>query len=53
MTAADLRAGSGSGVERMYALAERDFAHYELLKDLVDECIDLELNYRQSGHPGG
>jgi hypothetical protein len=33
--------------------AERDFAHYEVLKDLIDECIDLELNYRQSGHPGG
>ena len=26
---------------------------YEVLKDLVDECIDLSLNYRQSGHPGG
>ena len=51
MTAADLR--SGSGVERMYTLAERDFARYEVLKDLIDECIDLELNYRQSGHPGG
>ena len=44
--------GAGS-VDRLYALAERDFAHYEVLKDLIDECIDLELNYRQSGHPGG
>ena len=27
--------------------------YYEILKDLVDECIDLTLDYRQSGHPGG
>jgi transketolase len=47
------RAGSRAGVEEMYSAAERDFAHYEVLKDLIDECIDLELNYRQSGHPGG
>jgi transketolase len=33
------------------AEAERD--RYEILKDLVDECIDLSLDYRQSGHPGG
>ena len=24
-----------------------------MVKDVVDECIDLTLNYRQSGHPGG
>ena len=47
------RVGSPSSVEHLYALAERDFAYYEVLKDLVDECIDLSLNYRQSGHPGG
>jgi transketolase len=32
---------------------EVDFARYEVVKDLIDECIDLALNYRQSGHPGG
>lgn len=37
----------------LYAAAEQDFAKYELVKELVDECIDLSLNYRQSGHPGG
>ncbi len=37
----------------LYAAAEQDFARYELVKELVDECIDLSLNYRQSGHPGG
>ena len=34
-------------------MRQEDFARYEVLKDLIDECIDLELNYRQSGHPGG
>ncbi|MDQ2812321.1 MAG: transketolase [Actinomycetota bacterium] len=38
---------------RLFAAAEQDFARYEVVKDLVDECIDLTLNYRQSGHPGG
>ena len=38
---------------RLFAAAEPDFARYEVVKDLVDECIDLSLNYRQSGHPGG
>jgi transketolase len=38
---------------RLYAAAEPDFGRYEQVKDLVDECIDLALNYRQSGHPGG
>jgi transketolase len=38
---------------RLYAAAEPDFARYEQVKELVDECIDLALNYRQSGHPGG
>ena len=33
--------------------ARADFPRYEVLKDLVDELIDLSLNYRQSGHPGG
>ena len=38
---------------QLFAAAEADFARYEIVKDLVDECIDLSLNYRQSGHPGG
>ncbi len=36
-----------------YAAAELDFDRYETLLSVVDECIDLALNYRQSGHPGG
>ena len=38
---------------RLFAAAEADFARYEIVKDVVDEFIDLALNYRQSGHPGG
>ena len=44
---------SEAEVGRLFAAAEPDFTRYEVLKDLVDECIDLSLNYRQSGHPGG
>jgi transketolase len=41
------------GVDALYRAAERDFERWETVKDLVDESIDLALNYRQSGHPGG
>ncbi len=47
------RSGSDLDAGRLFAAAEPDFARYEIVKDLVDECIDLALNYRQSGHPGG
>jgi transketolase len=40
-------------VATLYAAAEADFAHYQKVLDVVDECLDLTLNYRQSGHPGG
>jgi transketolase len=40
-------------VDLLYASAEAEFAQWEVVKDLIDECIDLMLNYRQSGHPGG
>lgn len=54
---AELRASPARAAQeetkRLYSLAEADFGRYEVLKDLVDECIDLSLNYRQSGHPGG
>lgn len=40
-------------VEGLLAECRPSFAHWEVLKDLVDEMIDLSLNYRQSGHPGG
>lgn len=42
-----------SEADRLYAAAAPDFGHWELLRDVVDECMDLALNHRQSGHPGG
>src|ERR1039457_211404 len=39
--------------ERLYADAEASFPRWDVVKDVVDEFIDLALNYRQSGHPGG
>ena len=47
------RSGRETDPAQLLAAAQPDFARYELVKDLVDECIDLALNYRQSGHPGG
>ncbi|MEI7743286.1 MAG: transketolase [Chloroflexota bacterium] len=40
-------------VDALLAAAEADFERWELLKDVVDEVMDLALNDRQSGHPGG
>jgi len=31
----------------------QNFQHWEKIGDLMDQCIDLMLNLRQSGHPGG
>jgi transketolase len=36
-----------------YHALESVFPHWEKTKDLIDQCIDLTLNLRQSGHPGG
>ena len=47
------RPARDADVDTLVRRAEAEFARYEILKDLVDECIDLSLNYRQSGHPGG
>ncbi len=40
-------------VDPLYATAVGSFGRWSVTADLVDECIDLMLNYRQSGHPGG
>ena len=29
------------------------YPYWEITKDLIDQCIDIMLNLRQSGHPGG
>ncbi len=40
-------------MKRTVELRESDFAKWEKIADLVDQYIDIPLNYRQSGHPGG
>ena len=32
---------------------EASYPYWDKTKDIVDQFIDLILNYRQSGHPGG
>ncbi|MCC6407521.1 MAG: transketolase [Planctomycetes bacterium] len=32
---------------------QTSYRHWEKVGDLIDQCIDLTLNLRQSGHPGG
>jgi transketolase len=36
-----------------YQRLTAQFAQWEVVKDLVDNLLDVTLNYRQSGHPGG
>jgi len=33
--------------------ASAHYAHWDKVADLIDQYIDMMLNYRQSGHPGG
>ncbi len=40
-------------VEARFTELQAHFPHWELIKDVVDQQIDLMLNHRQSGHPGG
>jgi transketolase len=42
-----------SDVERLFTDSASAFPLWEVTKDVVDEFIDISLNYRQSGHPGG
>jgi len=42
-----------SSLDARYAALSQHFAHWEKIKDLIDQFIDLMLNLRQSGHPGG
>jgi transketolase len=42
-----------STVEELFGSATGLFDKWEVVKDIIDEMIDLSLNYRQSGHPGG
>ncbi|MBD3168722.1 MAG: transketolase [candidate division Zixibacteria bacterium] len=39
--------------DKKYKELNQYFEYWEKIKDLTDQYIDLMLNYRQSGHPGG
>lgn len=40
-------------LQERYAALEQEFPKWEKCKDIIDQLIDIILNYRQSGHPGG
>lgn len=42
-----------SRATEIQAANEAHFHHWEKTKDIIDQFIDMMLNYRQSGHPGG
>ena len=42
-----------SSADELFGHAAPLFDEWEVVKDIIDEVIDLSLNYRQSGHPGG
>ena len=42
-----------STIEALYEEQAKNFEHWEVIKDCIDQFIDMMLNYRQSGHPGG
>ena len=42
-----------SDAEKIFQEQKANFARWEIIKDIIDQQIDLMLNYRQSGHPGG
>lgn len=40
-------------IAQTYRRLSQEFGHWEKTKDLIDQLLDIILNYRQSGHPGG
>ncbi|MFC2031311.1 1-deoxy-D-xylulose-5-phosphate synthase N-terminal domain-containing protein [Chloroflexota bacterium] len=44
---------TGEHIARHYRELTRYFHYWEKTQNLIDQLIDLILNYRQSGHPGG
>lgn len=48
-----MAASSSQIVEQRFQELTAHFQHWEVAKDIVDQCIDIMLNFRQSGHPGG
>lgn len=48
-----MTAKSDDQLRNKLAELEPAFPYWEKTKDIVDQLIDIILNYRQSGHPGG
>ncbi len=48
-----LEVKTATGVGALFEEQSGHFDEWELVKDVIDQLIDLMLNYRQSGHPGG
>lgn len=46
-------AGGDALVAQRYHEPVPHLEQWEKTKDLIDQLIDVILNYRQSGHPGG
>lgn len=44
---------TASITSQMLAELSKNYARWEKIKDLIDQLLDITLNYRQSGHPGG
>ena len=44
---------TGPDLEALVREQQANYPHWEVIKDCIDQYIDMMLNYRQSGHPGG
>ncbi len=45
--------GSATSIEERVTQLAAEFPHWEKTRDMIDQCMDIALNFRQSGHPGG
>ena len=48
-----MSSSSGFDLEKRVQELSLYFEYWEKLKDIVDQLLDIMLDYRQSGHPGG
>lgn len=48
-----MNAAAAERIAERYRELTEEFEYWEKTKDIIDQLIDIILNYRQSGHPGG
>ena len=48
-----MKDSKGKLIEERYQELEKYFEQWDKTADIIDQLIDIILNYRQSGHPGG